>query len=391
MEVSPMEDNKKGRFQKLLDGYAWASHDPHRLTAYLLLYLLLILLIGWHTDQALCYFAGTDHLFGLPYLVIGLLGILTLLHEADYVWKHREVKVPIGLACTYFIYYCMMELLWIIIESLLRLSAEISALGSILFAVTSGILVAVGYRNTGRIRTVSYRIPLLHAASNFSIVLISDLHLGDYVGEAHVKRIVKAANTTNPDLVIIAGDLIDDDNSILSEPAALKQVAEAFRQLQSKYGTVLTLGNHDPNADDTVFLAFLKESQIRLLHNQIMELPEVNVVGISDPAHNKRIPIETLLTGRNLVKPIIVADHDPRYADAAVRQNADLILSGHTHAGQFFPVSVLTKIALGKNKYYGHHKLGDTHTVVTSGAGFFNLPVRIGTHNEIVKITLTFE
>ena len=74
--------------------------------------------------------------------------------------------------------------------------------------------------------------------------------------------------------------------------------------------------------------------------------------------------------------------------DAAVARNADLILSGHTHAGQFFPASVLTRVVLGKQRFYGQHKVGNTHTVITSGAGFFNLPVRLGTSNKIAELII---
>ena len=379
---------KQSWFQKLIGGYAWVCNNTRLMVAFLLFYALLIILIGWHTDQALCYFTEMQHLCGIPYLIIGVLGILTLIHEADHIWKHKRIKVPIGILSIFFIYYCMMDFLWLVTETVLCLTVEFSAWGSILAAGASAVLVAVGYRNTKHIRTVSYHIPLGHAESELRIALLSDVHLGAFVGADHVRRIVEAVNAIQPDCIVIAGDLIDDDNSILSEPEELQQISCEFRQLRSRYGTVLTLGNHDPDAADPAFRAFLEESKIQLLHDQILELPVVNVVGVSDPAHNKRIPSGTVMADRNPEKPTIVVDHDPRYMDTAVAQNADLILSGHTHAGQFFPASTLARIALGKHRFYGHHKVGNTHTVVTSGAGFFNLPVRIGTHNEIVEIVL---
>ena len=381
---------KQSWFQKLIGGYAWVCNNTRLMVAFLLLYALLIILIGWHTDQALCYFTEMQHLCGIPYLIIGVLGILTLIHEADHVWKHKRIKVPIGILSIFFIYYCMLDFLWLITETVLCLTGGVSAWGSCLAVDASAVLVAVGCRNTRHIRTVSYHISLGHTGSELRIALLSDIHLGAFVGANYVRRIVETVNAIHPDLIVIAGDLIDDDNSILSEPDELQKLSWEFRQLRSKYGTVLTLGNHDPDADNPAFRAFLEESNIGLLHNQILELPAVNVVGISDPAHNKCIPIGTLMADRNPKRPTIVVDHDPRYMDTAVAQNADLILSGHTHAGQFFPASTLARIALGKHRFYGHHKVGNTHTVVTSGAGFFNLPVRIGTHNEIVEIVLKY-
>ena len=358
------------------------------MVVFLLLYALLIILIGWHTNQALCYFAGTRHLCGAPYLFVGLLGIITLMHEADHVWKYKWSKFPIGILSVFFIYYCMIDSLWWITETVFCLPAEVSACGTLISAIASTVVVVIGYRNTKHIRTVSYRIPLGQAGKAFRIALISDLHLGAFVGMDHVKRIVAAVNDLQADLIIIAGDMIDDDNSVLSDPDELKRISCELQQLRSKYGAVLILGNHDPDAADPVFLSFLDRCHIRLLHNQSMELPAVNVICISDPTRNKRIPIGTLLADRNHTKPTIVVDHDPRYMDAAVERDADLVLSGHTHAGQFFPASILTRIALGKQRFYGHHIIGKTHTVVTSGAGFFNLPVRLGTDNEVVELTI---
>ena len=388
MNQSCMQHNKTSWFYKLMDGYAWVCNNARLMVAFLLLYTLLIILIGWHTNQTLCYFAGIRHLYGAPFLIVGLLGMLTLIHEADHVWKYKWSKLPIGTLSIFFIYYCMIDSLWWITETVFCLTLEVSACGTLISAIASAVLVVMGYWNTKHIRTVSYRIPLGQAGKAFRIALISDLHLGAFVGVDHVKRIVAAVNDLQADLIIIAGDMIDDDNSVLSDPDELKCISCELQQLRSRYGAVLTLGNHDPNAADPAFLSFLDRCHIRMLHNQSMELPAVNVIGISDPTHNKRIPIRTLLADRNHTKPTIVVDHDPRYMDAAVERNADLVLSGHTHAGQFFPASVLTRIALGKQRFYGHHIIGKTHTVVTSGAGFFNLPARLGTSNEVVALIL---
>ena len=125
-----------------------------------------------------------------------------------------------------------------------------------------------------------------------------------------------------------------------------------------------------------------------MLHNRVMELPPINVIGISDPTSNVRKPIADILPELDAKKPTVVIDHDPRYAEEAAQQNADLVLSGHTHAGQFFPATVATRIAVGKQKLYGHHQIGNSHSIITSGAGIFNLPIRLGTYNEVVELII---
>lgn len=379
---------KRSWIKEIVDGYAWANNNICLLLVFLLLYTILVSLIAWHTNQALCSLLTCEHLAGIPYILIGLLGTLTLIHESEHVWKYQWMKVPIGIVSIYFIYYCILDSLWWITETVLKLVEMDSACGTVLCMVVSGMIVAIGFRNTKQLKTSSYDISIGKGYKEFHIALISDLHLGAFVGVDHVKRIVSAINELKSDLVIIAGDLIDDDNSVLADAHELACLSHVLKDIKSKFGTVLTLGNHDPNADDSVFQSFLREAGITLLHNQTMELLGITLVGISDPTHNERIPIGPLLSGCSSENVVIVADHDPRYSDSAVENNADLILSGHTHAGQFFPASLITRISMRKHQFYGHYKTGKTHTIVTSGAGFFNLPVRIGTCNEVVELIL---
>ena len=142
------QSQKRSWFQKLIDGYAWACRNIRLLVTFLVLYTLLMILIGWHTNQALCYFAGTRHLCGTPYLIIGLLGVLTLTHEADHVWKYKWSKLPIGILSIFFIYYCMIDSLWWIMETVLCLILEVSAWGTLISAIASAVLVVIGYWNT---------------------------------------------------------------------------------------------------------------------------------------------------------------------------------------------------------------------------------------------------
>ena len=74
-----------------------------------------------------------------------------------------------------------------------------------------------------------------------------------------------------------------------------------------------------------------------------------------------------------------------------VEQNADLVLCGHTHKGQFFPATLFTKLAYGARGFYGHTITGHTHSIVSAGAGYFQLPMRIGTNSELVVIHVEFQ
>lgn len=172
-------------------------------------------------------------------------------------------------------------------------------------------------------------------------------------------------------------------------PVQIDQIAYEFRRIRSRDGVILTLGNHDPAATEDHFISFLRACNIKLLHNEVIDHPRFYLLGRSDPTHNCRMPIVNLLADIIRTKPVIVADHNPKYIDEVIDSGGDMVLSGHTHAGQFFPATLITKYVVGKDRFYGHKKLQNTHVVISSGAGVFNLPVRLGTCNEIVEIVLS--
>lgn len=158
--------------------------------------------------------------------------------------------------------------------------------------------------------------------------------------------------------------------------------------IKSKYGVFMTLGNHDLNRDNGVFYSFLYHCGIQLLCDEYIEFPEIIVVGRSDAVHKCRKPLKKILTDIPKTKPVLVVDHDPKHIVEAEEYGVDLVLSGHTHAGQFFPATIVTQLAVGKRRLYGHHKFGKTHSIITSGAGYFNMPIKIGTHSEVVEIII---
>ena len=90
-------------------------------------------------------------------------------------------------------------------------------------------------------------------------------------------------------------------------------------------------------------------------------------------------------------KPVVVIDHNPLGIEEGVEADVALLLCGHTHKGQFFPATLFTKWFYGARGFYGHFQTGKIHSVVTSGAGYFQLPIRIGTNSEIVVMHLNLQ
>ena len=121
-----------------------------------------------------------------------------------------------------------------------------------------------------------------------------------------------------------------------------------------------------------------------------MELPEICLVGRDDLLRSggKRLPLAELLASVTGDKPVVVMDHSPDGFEEAAQCGASMVLSGHTHRGQFFPVTLLTKLFHPPGHFYGHTQLRNTHGIISAGTGYFQLPIRVGTDSEIVTIEL---
>lgn len=318
-----------------------------------------------------------------------VMGISTLKQSEILVkWKNKKLERIMGISSCFFIYDFLLLLLWLIFTLLFPASEKGRTIGVVALDGAAAVIVILGYLHAKQIKYTSYSISL-GLKENCRIAMMSDIHLGVFVREKHIRRLVDKVNLLEPDLVVICGDMIDVNNHILEDEAALKRISSLLRKIKTKEGVFVVLGNHDPKADNKAFTDFLRESNIRLLHNQAVQLKSFNLVGRTDASNNRRSSIENLSKEIKAGLPVIVLDHNPAGIPEAGRFGADLVLSGHTHKGQFFPATYFTKLANGKRYFYGHEQFGKTHAVISSGAGFFQLPVRIGTSNEIVDLHIS--
>lgn len=140
---------------------------------------------------------------------------------------------------------------------------------------------------------------------------------------------------------------------------------------------------------NSIFQKFVADSHIQLLDNQAARLSCLNLVGRTNAAHNHRDPVEYFTGKVDKTVPTVVVDRDPNSIPEALSFGASLVLCGHTHKGQFFPATFFTRLANGNHFFYGCEKFGDAYAVISSGAEYFQLPVRIGTDNEVVEIRLS--
>ena len=258
--------------------------------------------------------------------------------------------------------------------------------------ILTAVLVIYGVFNANQIKIVNYEIELNNASLNdFKIVLISDLHLGDVNSERNLKRMVQSINDLNPDIVCIAGDIFNDNFRLIRNP---KRVINLFRTINTTYGVFACLGNHDGGRTFNQMKIFLEESNIKLLNDEYVIIDnrfalfgrlDANPIGGFGKLQRQDISETIASVGANM--PVIVMEHNPSHIKEYGRE-VDLILAGHTHGGQIFPGNLITRAMFVVA--YGHYQedIYNPHVIVTSGVNTWRPPMRVGTNNEIVSITL---
>lgn len=307
-----------------------------------------------------------------------------------------------------------------VIHVLLKRSKKINQekLRSFKVFVASGIICAVGIAvlsiwgmvNAGNIRTTKYEAVIDKKAGNLKqmkVVMAADLHMGYNIGCEHIQKMVEKINAQEPDLVVFAGDIFDNEYEALEDP---KKLINILKGIKSKYGVYACYGNHDikekilagftfggsqKKESDIRMDEFLKEAGITLLRDESVLIGDsVYLYGRPDrqrPGRDiktRKTP-EEITAGMDLSKPVFVIDHQPKELQELADAGVDLDLCGHTHDGQVWPGNLT--IRLMWENACGYLKKGDMHNIVTSGVGIFGPNMRVGTIAEICSVTVKFK
>lgn len=221
---------------------------------------------------------------------------------------------------------------------------------------------------------------------DFSVVQISDLHIGGLIDQEYVKDSVIKINTLNPDLVMITGDLID------TEIEAIADIIVELNNIDSKYGVYMVLGNHEYFHNPYKIIDFIKtNTKVKLLLNEsvTIEALPVNIVGVNDLFGFRTGVLKPdffkAFTHINKNYPTILLSHQPKSLENLGPFKPELILSGHTHGGQIWPFNHL--VMLQQPYLKGLHTLDYGGKIyVNSGIGFWGPPMRLGSQAEIAYI-----
>ena len=262
---------------------------------------------------------------------------------------------------------------------------------TVLLTVVFIIFIIIGSYNANHSYVKSFDINIDKKTLNepLNIVMVSDIHLGNIVKNNKLKTMVTEINELNPDLVIIAGDIIDSDIT----PFLNHSMSIEFSNIKSKYGTFAVLGNHDIlTKEEDAIVNILKENSVTVLRDEVVLInDEFYIIGrdditVSRYSNEPRATLEDLTKDLDKSKPLIVIDHNPKYMDESLNANIDLQLSGHTHRGQIVPGNLVTNKMFEVD--YGYLKKDNLNVVVSSGYGTWGPPIRLGSRSEIVQINL---
>ena len=229
----------------------------------------------------------------------------------------------------------------------------------------------------GRLHTKHIELTSDKIKQPYTVALLSDIHIGSNP-QKFLSKIVQTVTKARPDYVVIVGDFIDRNNVTPKD-------LQVFRSLTMP--VYYTYGNHEFYIKPHTAEKAVQNTNITLLRNKVIELEDLQNIGLDGSRRhegNLRKNIEKISI--NPSKYSILLYHQPQDIDVAINNKIDLMLSGHTHAGQIFPFTLFVRLAY--KYFYGLYDFGNTKLYVTSGTGVWGPRMRLGSQNEVVVIRL---
>lgn len=277
----------------------------------------------------------------------------------------------------------------------------------IILVISFSLYGVFHYQN---IKTAHYSVEMdksSQAGDSMRVVLVADTHLGYSVGNAMMSDMVDLINRQKPDLVVFAGDIVDNDYYAVPDA---EKIAETLSGIESKYGVYGCYGNHDVeetliggftvslNSDARVqpeVDQFVERAGIKILEDEAVTIAEdITLIGRRDAekpnsSDGKRASVRELTAAVDKSKPVICIDHQPSQIREKAAAGIDLDLGGHTHDGQIFPGNIT--INFFWDNPYGILRTDHMYSIVTSGVGVWGPAMRVATDSEIAVIDISFK
>lgn len=240
------------------------------------------------------------------------------------------------------------------------------------------------------ITEVPIKLPgLPRALEGFTIVQLSDIHVGAVIQEKFLDMLAGEANRAKPDLVAITGDLVD------GSPQVLGQYVARLRNLTSRHGTFFCSGNHDYYSGWERWAKVLPDFGFTALRNRFVTIGDAgasfDLIGVEDYGGRfggGEYDLDAATAGRDPDRPSVLLAHQPTNLEAVSAKRIGLQLSGHTHGGQLFPGTLIGAL-IWQERNTGLSRQGHSWLYTSRGCGFVGPPMRVGAPPEVVKLVLT--
>ncbi len=321
----------------------------------------------------------------LAVLIIVSLGFIASL-ELTRLFNNQLVRslyLFFSLGIGLFFYLTISAILFQIVRFILPTVPAINL--SFTLVVLAFILFAIGLVQTNMVQVKNISVTMAGLPKNWQgkkIIQVSDVHLGAIYGVNFLQKQVAKINSENPDLIVITGDLFDGSG------CNLEVLSKELANLKAKEGVFFVTGNHDVYLGTDKIKTILKNSNIRFLRDELVNINGLEIIGLD---FNKFSGNDLSRTVKNLSlyngQARLLLNHVPNDIFLAKSLNVDLQLSGHSHRGQMFPLFLLTKLIYGDYEY-GLHTEGNYNIYTSSGLGSWGPPVRTFNFPEITSIIL---
>ncbi len=310
---------------------------------------------------------------GIVFWLIVLLSGAELVRVAAWIWEHSQDSLSPAFAAE-------------------RRTLIARALGGAVVLLTSGFTLVGAREALGRVQVKRVEIPLKRlpkSLDGFSIVQLSDVHVGPTIGREFIEEIVATCNSLNADVIAITGDLVD------GPVTKLRHAVAPLGELKARHGAFFVTGNHEYYSGAAAWCQHLSELGLRVLRNEHVTLRDdagvaLDLAGVDD-LQGGRVPghgadLSAALKDRNTDHPVVLLAHQPRQVTEAAALGVDLQLSGHTHGGQLWPWQFIVR--LQQPVVAGLAWIRDTAVYVSSGTGYWGPPLRLGAPAEVTQIVL---
>ncbi len=344
-----------------------------RILAFIIVFETLSLLLHYYVFAHLFYLfdVETDGWFWIFIIVMSIFWLLAMgfgMLHASPATNVFSVVSSLWLGLLFMFLFTLVG--WDVARQFVSPDRELVA--ATVVAIALGAMI-YGLMNARFLRVKEHILPTDKVEGEVRVAHLSDIHIGAVYSPSFLKRVVVKTNALDPDMVLITGDLAD---------GAFDYNDDTFRALDElKAPTYYVTGNHEHYAGLSRMLESLSKTKVRRLANSMVIEKGIQVIGVDYWAEKNEVArtIDEIQPDWSMYSLLMY--HVPRELDAVKQRRIDLMLSGHTHGGQFFPFSVFSRLVWKKHK--GLYDLGSTRLFVSSGIGTWGPPIRIGTSSQV--------